>query len=151
MLDQLFPRNAADTYRGRRLALWLFGIVVALKLGISLATLFNGYQAATVSDGIPLDTYTVAGAQTVLSLFALLGLSLLMFELVSLAVLVRYRALVPLMFLMHLLYHAGRYLVLYARPIARVGTPPGFGINLVILTLIVVGLGLSLRWGEKPA
>jgi hypothetical protein len=98
----------------------------------------------TSADGIPLDTYTPAAARTVLSLFALLALANLMIALFGVVVLVRYRSLIPLFFVIFLLHHVGRRLILEWMPIERVGTPPGFGINLALLALTVVGLVLSL-------
>lgn len=145
MLGQLFPEHADNTYRGHKLALWFFGLVVLMKLGISLATIFNGYNAATSADGIPLDTYSHAAVQTVLSLFALLGLAQLLISLLCVLVLFRYRSLISLMFVVLLVLQLGRKLILYFLPIVRTGTPPGSAINLALLALMVVGLALSLR------
>jgi hypothetical protein len=78
MFDQLFPQRFDNTYRGYKLALWLFALLVFMKVVMSLNCIFNGYSVATSADGIPLDTFTSAGAQTVVSLFALLGNSWLM-------------------------------------------------------------------------
>jgi hypothetical protein len=150
MFEQLFPTRADDAYRGHKLALWLFALLVVMKLGISLGTIFNGRVAASSADGIPLDTYTAAGAQTVLSLFALLGLAQLTICLLCIAVLVRYRTLVPLMFALLLLNHLGRYIVLQLLPIVRRGKPPGTAINLMLLGAIVAGLALSLRSRHNP-
>lgn len=143
-LDQLLPRRADNTYRGHKLALTLFGLLLLLKAGISLGSIFNGHTAASSADGIPIDTYTPAGARTALSLFALLGLSNLIICVIGTVVLVRYRSLIPFMFGLFLLQQLGRQLILQFLPIARTGTPPGFAINLAILTVMIVGLALSL-------
>ena len=58
MLNQILPRQADNTYRGYKVALGLFGLLVLMKAGISLGTIFNGYAAASSADGIPLDTFT---------------------------------------------------------------------------------------------
>jgi hypothetical protein len=55
MFNQILPRQVDNTYRGYKLALWLFGLLVLMKAGISLGTIFNGYTAASSADGIPLD------------------------------------------------------------------------------------------------
>src|SRR6185295_9158084 len=47
MLDRLLPRHADNSYRGSKIALWLFGLVVLLKLVIALNSLFNGHQVAS--------------------------------------------------------------------------------------------------------
>jgi len=151
MLNPLFPRRADNTYPGHRLALVLFGLLLVMKAGTSLGTIFNGYKAATVADGIPLDTYTPAAAQTVVSLFAVWGLTNLVLFFIGLVVLVRYRGLIPLMFALLLLQQLGRYLVLHFLPVVRTGSPPGFVINLVMLALMIVGLALSLWRRNDPA
>jgi hypothetical protein len=151
MLDQLLPPRADNTYGGHKLAIVLFGLLVLMKTAISLGSIFNGYTAATSADGIPIDTYTPAGARTVVSLFALLGLANLVVCLIAILVLFRYRSLLPVMFVVFLLQHVGRYVILEFLPIARTGTPPGSAINLFILGAIVVGLALSLWSQRTPA
>jgi hypothetical protein len=145
MLNRLLPRQVDNTYHGYQLALWLFALVVFMNAAISLVSIFNGHSAASSADGIPLDTFTPAGARAVVSLFALLGLSHLIFCLLSIVVLARYRALIPFMFALLLLEHLSRKLILQVMPIVRTGTPRGFFVNLVLLALMVVGLALSLR------
>lgn len=145
MLDQLLPQRIDNTYRGHRLALWLLAALVLVKGGIGLGTIFNGHSAATTADGIPLDTFTPAGEQAFVSLFAAWGLSQLMLNLIGVLVLIRYRAMVPLMFALLLLEHLSRKLIFLVLPIARTGTPPGFFVNLALVAVMIVGLVLSLR------
>jgi hypothetical protein len=145
MFNQLLPQRIDNTYRGYRLALWLFGLLLLLKVAMSLNSIFNGSTIASTADGIPLDTFTPAGAQTVVSLFALLAFSRLVISLLGILALARYRAMVPLMLALLLLEHLGRTLILQLIPIPRTGTPPGSAINLVLLALMIVGLALSVR------
>jgi len=144
MLNRLLPRPADNTYRGYRLALWLFGILVLVKTIISINSMINGRDVASSADGIPLDTFSPDGARTVVSLFALLGLSNLVICILCIVVLVRYRALVPFLFSLLLLQHLARKLIHQVMPIITTGSPPGSVINLVLLALMVVGLALSL-------
>lgn len=148
MLNRLLPRNADNTYRGHRLALWLFALLVLLKGIISLNSMINGRDVASSADGIPLDTFTPDGARTVVSLFASLGLSNLVICLLCIVVLARYRALIPFLFALLLLQHLAKKLIHQVMPIVTTGTPPGSVINLVLLVLMVVGLALSL-WSPK--
>jgi len=46
--------------------------------------------------------------------------------------------------------HLGRKLILQFLPIVRVGAPPASAINLGLLTLILIGLALSL-WPRKSS
>ncbi len=144
MFNQILPQRVDNTYNGHKLALWIFGLLVLMNGAIGLASVFNGHSAASSADGIPLDTYTPAGAQTVVTLFALLGLSSLIICLLCLLVLARYRALIPLMFALLLLERLSRKLILQVLPIVRTVTSTGSVLGLVILALNVVGLALSL-------
>jgi hypothetical protein len=145
MRSQLLPRQVDNTYRGYRLGIWLFVLLVVIKVAMGLNSMFNGYSVASSADGIPLDTFTPDAAQTVVALFAIWGLSHVVFAILCLVVLGRYRSLIPLMFALLLVEQVSRRLILLFLPIARSGTPPGFFVNVVLLAVTVVGLGLSLR------
>jgi hypothetical protein len=132
------------TSLGRKVALWLFGLIVSVKIAQTLAVLLGGESVAVSADGIPLDTYAPAAAQTVVSLWTLLAVTKLWIYLLCVLALIRYRAFIPLMFGVLLLNDLGKYVVLQFLPIARVGAPPGPAVNLVLLALTVVGLALSL-------
>ena len=147
---QFLPKSADNNYRGHKIGLVLFGFILFMKTGMSLGSIFNGYKTATVADGLPLDTYTPAGAQTVLALFGLHGLANLIIVLIGLVVLVRYRSLVPLMFGIFLLQQLSRYPLLQLLPIVRTGAPPGTMINLGVLLVLVIGLALSM-WPRRGA
>ena len=145
MLTRLLPPHIDNTYRGHRVALWLFGLIVFVKGAIGMGTIFNGRNAAISADGIPLETFTPAGEQAFVSLFAAWGLAQLTLNLMALLVLVRYRALVPFMFALLLAEHLVRRLIFLVMPIARTGTHPGFAVNLMLVVVMIVGLVLSLR------
>jgi hypothetical protein len=144
VFNRLLPQPADNSYRGYRLALWIFALLVLMKVAMSLNSIFNGHAVASTADGIPLDTFTPAGAQAVVALFAIWGLGHLMICVLCITVLVRYRALVPFMFALLLLEHLGRKLILQVMPIARTGASPGSIVNLVLLAVMVAGLALSL-------
>jgi len=144
-LNRIFPQRIDNTYRGHPLAFWLFIPVVVLKTGIALGTIFNGRGAAQSADGIPLNSFGASGAEAVVALFAIWGLAQLVFSVLGVLALTRYRAMIPFVFVLFLLEHLARRWILLVKPIARTGTPPGIYINLLILVLMIVGLALSLR------
>jgi hypothetical protein len=147
MLSELLPRRLDNQYRGNRVALWLFGLVVALKSVQSLAIILSGYSTAKDADGIPLDSYTPAVAQTVVAVLAQGSLWRLFFCLLCVLVLVRYRSAVPLMFALLALNYLAAQLVLTFVPLLRVGAPVGPLVNLILFLVMLVGLGLSLLRG----
>ena len=148
MLDQLLPRRIDDTYRGSRVAPWIFGLVVLVKSLQMLMSIFDGYSIAQSADGLPLDTYTAAGAQTVVALFAVSGFSRLVLLLLCALVLVRYRSALPFMFVVLLVEQLGRTVILRFLPIVRTGTAGGMVVNQVLLGLMLVGVVLAL-WKRK--
>ena len=144
MLGDLVPRRLDNEYRGHKLALWLFGLVIAMKSAQSLAIIFNGYPTARDADGIPLDSFTPAVAQTVVAVFAQGSLWRLFFCLLCVLVLFRYRSAVPLMFgLLALNYLAARLVLIFV-PLPHVGAPVGPLVNLMLFVVMLVGLGFSL-------
>lgn len=145
MLGRLFPSPSDFSYRGSRVAVWLAAVLVVVKVAIALGAIFNGRFAASVADGIPLDTYTPAGAQTVLALFGHLGLSQLALGVVGLLVIVRYRALLPCFLLLLVVEHLGRKGLAWLLPIERVGGAGGGLVSGVLFALLLVALALSLR------
>ena len=144
MTHRLLPRTLDQEFHGSTVSLWVFGLVLFVKVAISLGCIFNGYVAAGTTDGIPLASFTPAGAQTVVACFAIWGVSQLTIYFLCVLALVRYRALVPFLFSVILVEHLVRKLALILLPIPKTGTPPGSVINLVLVGLMVVGLGLSL-------
>ena len=145
MLDKLLPQTIDNTYRGYKAALWLFALVVAVRITQSVLVIFNGYATARDADGIPLDTYPRAAAQTAVALFAQGSLWRVTTCLLCVLVLVRYRSAVPFMFALLLLNYLASQLIFQFVPLARTGTPPGPIANLIIFALMVTGLVLSLR------
>ena len=144
MIPSMLPQTADNSYRGYRPALWIFGLVVTIKTAISLNALFNGRVVAGSADGIPLDSFGPAGAQAVVALFGIWGLAQFFICALCAVALVRYRTLVPFMYAFLLVEHLSRRLFLTVMPIARVGTPPGYLVNVALLALMIVGLILSV-------
>ena len=114
-------------------------------IGMSAFSLINTRQAASGADGIPLDRYVGGAAETVLALFALLGLCQLVLALLGALAAIRYRSLIPLFFLVFLVEQLSRKLVLAYYPITRsAAESSGSIVTMVLLGLMVLGLLLSL-------
>jgi hypothetical protein len=144
MFDKLLPPRIDNTYRGYKVALWLFGLIVAVRITQSLLVIFNGYSTAKNADGIPLDTYTPAAAQTIVALFTQGALSRLIISLLCVLALVRYRSAIPFMFVLLLLNYLASKLIFQFVPLVSTGTPPAGTVNMVMFALMIFGLVLSL-------
>ena len=145
MFEKLLPQGIDNAYRGSKVALWLLGLVVGMKIAQSVFVIFNGYSTARGADGIPLDTFTPAAAQTAVALFAQASLWRLTFCLMCVLALVRYRSAIPLMFAFFALNYLAGELILRFVPLVRTGSPLGPIVNLILFGLMVIGLALSLR------
>jgi hypothetical protein len=148
LIKRMVPQQIDNQYRGHKIALWLFGFIVFFKASQMVFTIGDGYSTIRDADGIPLDTYPVAAAHTIVAVSALSALTYLLFCLTCTVVLVRYRRAVPFMFALLLLQYVGRLVVLYFLPIARVGSPPGVIVNFVLFGIMLVGFALSV-WPRR--
>jgi hypothetical protein len=144
MLNLLLPPRIDNSYRGHTLALWLFGLVVSVRIAQSVALIVGGRAVLTSADGIPFGTFTPAASQTVVALWTLLALSRLFVLLPCALALLRYRSAISVMFLLLLLNYLAAQLSLQFIPIVTTGTPPGPLVNLMLAALMIVGLALSL-------
>ena len=155
MFNQLFPQRIDNTYRGHKLALWLFGLLVLMKTAMSVNAIFLGHKIATSADGIPLDTFPSAAAETIVSMFAIWGLAHLMICLLCILVLVRYEP-----DSLHVFVSTGGTSGQKADSSVhfhcRDRNTAGTFVNLALLAMMIVGLALSL-WNplipsqENPA
>ena len=148
-LSRLFPKQFDNRYDGRTAALWLLGLLIALKLVMSVNSILNTQSVAAGADGIPLDSYSAQAARQVLLLFAMVALGQLAIALTALLALVRYRAMVPFAFLLLTAEHVGRRLIVWTNSASPpAGNPsPGFYINMGLLAVLLLGLVLSL-WAK---
>lgn len=145
MLNRLFPKQVDNRFDGIRAALWLLGLFIALKLVMSVNSILNTASVATGADGIPLDSFGPAAAREVLKLFALTSLGQLALAVIALVTLIRYRALVPFIYLVLIGEFLARRFIVQSYAVARTeSTPVGWYVNMGLLTLLTVGLMLSL-------
>ena len=147
MLNRIFPKQIDNSYRGHRLAIWLFALVVLMELSMGTNSIVNTRSVATSADGIPLDQYGAAGADAVTALFAIAGLFRVLIALQGVLVLIRYRAMIPLMYLILLIVHLGSKALLLVHPVAKSGVATarlGSAFVLALLAMTLVGLVLSL-------
>ena len=150
-MTQIFPQRFDNDYRGHRLALWMFGAALLVKTAIALATIFNGRVAAQSADGVPLDSFGQAGAEAVITLFALWGVAQLAISFFGVLALVRYRAMVPLMYVVFVAELFARVAVVWLHPIARAGGTTRSYVNFIILpALLIPGLALAL-WQRRDS
>jgi hypothetical protein len=87
---------------------------------------------------------SVAGADGIIFAFALWGSSQLLFAIIQLLVVIRYRSLIPFMWLMLILETLLREMVGKMKPVTFAHTPPGAIGNQIILPLAALMLIISV-------
>jgi hypothetical protein len=145
MLGRIFPKQLDNAYRGYKLAIWLLALIVLAKLGMSYGALFDTRDMIQTADSIPLDSFGTAGADAVVATTKLLGLNHLLLNVLGLVVLIRWRAMIPFVYLLMTIEQVSRKAVVLANPIARTGAPYlPVDPNLVLIAVLLIGLALSL-------
>ena len=147
IIKLIFPKQYNNQIVGSKIALYAFYMLTAVTLWRSQHHLFAADGGAQTIATVPLDTFTTAGAQAVIGVFGLWGLSQLIIGLVYLLVALRYRAMVPLMYVLLIVEYSFRaFYFPVSKAIPTAGTAPGALINIpfilfaiTMLTLIVVG------------
>ncbi len=144
----VLPQPIDNTYKGQKLALWLFGFVLLIKIVQSTVILINGGSVVKGADGIPLDTFSPDAAHTIVALFALTSLYRLIICLLGVIALIRYRSIITFMLAVLAIEYLARQLIFYFYPLGSVGSPPGPMVNLVLFLISVIGFALSL-WNRR--
>ena len=149
MLQRILPPTIDNNYKGNKIALWFFYLITAVTVVRSLIHMFKHDGGAQSIATIPLDTFTETGAAVVILIFAYWGLSQLMFGIIQVIVAIRYKSLIPLMYLMLVLEWATRFLLSMYKPIETVGQAPGGIGNMVLPFVCLVMFFLSVKEQNK--
>lgn len=152
MLTRLFPKSIDNQSPGPRAAVWVMGVVLFVKLAMTARTIFDARATAEGPDGIPLHSFPPAAAEEVVSMFQLVGLGQMMLALLGVVALVRYRAMIPLVYLLLITEHLARKAINLSHATAQAGpAPPGVYVNLGLLAVMLLGFGLSLSPKREKA
>jgi hypothetical protein len=141
ILETLLPAKIDNGIRGSKIPLYIFTLYAILSLVRSCIHVFTPDGGAGSIAGMDL---SVAGADGIIFAFALWGSSQLLLAIIQLLVVIRYRSLVPFMWLMLILEILLRELVGKMKPVTFAHTPPGAVGNQILLPLAALMLGLSL-------
>ena len=140
IIDILFPKTADNNYKGSKFALWVFTILAIVSLVRSLIHFLAPDGGAGSIAGLDLSK----GAENIIFSFGLWGLSQLIYAFIQLLVAFRYRALIPLFYVILLLETLGRMLIGKIKiPVLLHGTPPGGIANYIMIPLVIIMFILS--------
>ncbi len=146
IFDILLPAQIDNTIRGTKIPFYIFTLYAIVSTVRSCIHLLSSDGGAGTIAGMDL---SVAGADGIIFAFALWGSSQLLFAMIQLLAVIRYRSLIPFMWLMLALEILLRELVGKMKPVTFAHTPPGAVGNQIILPLAVVMVVWSLWSGSK--
>lgn len=146
MLERILPRTVDNRYEGSAIARWTFSLFAVVSVARSCIHLAAPDGGAGTIAGLDL---ALGGAANIVFAFGLWGLSQLIYGLIQLLVALRYRTLIPLMYVFLIFETLGRMAVGWTKPPVVLHTPPGGTANWILLPLAIVLLVLSLRKPKK--
>jgi hypothetical protein len=144
-LQTMLPNKADNTIRGSKIPFYVFILIAVIGLVRSCIHIFSPDGGAGSIAGMDL---TGSGANEVIFAFALWGSAQFIYALLQWVVILRYRSLVPLMWIVQFLETLGRMLVGSIKPVTFAQAPPGAYQNYVYLVLAVLMVILSLWSGR---
>jgi hypothetical protein len=142
----IFPKQVDNNFQGYRIAVWVFLLVTLFTIARSCIHVLAPDGGAGSIAGIDV---TVAGGSNIISMFAFWGLSQLLMGFVYLVVFLRYKSLIPFMYVLILAEYSGRIILGLVKPLMVSHTPPGAIGDYILVPLAVLMLILSLRRPEK--
>ena len=146
ILDILLPKIADNQIRGSIYPFYALCLIAPMSLFRSLIHLFYSDGGANSIAGINL---TLDHGSEVIFSFALWGSSQLIFAIIQLIVLKRYRSLVPLIYLALIFEIFLRILVGHIKPISFLHPPPGMIANWILLPIACFMFALSIQSALK--
>lgn len=144
-MNYLFPNLIDNEYKGKKIPLYFFYLLIPVTIIRSLLHIFKADGGAQSIANIPLHLYSEQASDTIVHLFSEWGLSQLLFGLLYICVLFKYKSLVPLMYLFLVLEYSTRLLLAFYKPFVLEGYAPGGIANYFLVPLFVVMFILSLK------
>jgi len=149
MFNRLFPKQFGNEYRGHWLALVILGVMLLLRLAQTAMGLVDPVLVIRGPDGILIDTFNAPAQAAFTYVFRLLCFLNILICLIGVLALVRYRAMVPLIYLVLLVLLAGQKVLGLLYPIPRAPEAPGGMIILAMLAVSLLGGLLSVFDARK--
>ena len=141
---KLLPVVIDNQFRGIKLSQYAFLLITAATIVRSLIHVLAPDGGAQSIATIPLESYSPQAAATVILMFSLWGLSQLLMGFVYLGVYLKYKSLIPMMYLLLTVEYAMRIVIGQMKPIVTSGTAPGSIGNWIMVPVCAVLLTLSL-------
>ena len=144
-MKYLLPKTIDNDYKGSKAPLYLFYLVIPYTIIRSLIHLFSPDGGAQSIATIPLHSFTKNASDTIIHLFAEWGLSQLLFGFLYIVVLIKYKSLIPLMYLFLIIEYSTRLFLGFYKPLDLERYAPGGIGNYFLVPLFIVMFILSIK------
>jgi len=135
MFEKILPGQINNEYNGYKVSEIAFLIIAIISVARSLLHIFLPDGGAESIATIDLN---IEGANVIVSMFALWGLSQILMATFYLIVYFRYKNLIPLMYIFIIMEYATRIGIGLLKPIETMGIAPGAIGNFIIVPLAVI-------------
>jgi len=151
MLNKILPKKLENKFTGHKIALYAFVIITIITIARSLIHILTQDGGAQSIATIPIDNYPTQAANAVILIFAYWGISQLIIGILYLIVILRYKDLIPLMYIFLILEYSARLGTGLLKPIETVSTAPGAIGNYLAIPVMIVLFLLSLPKNKSAA
>ncbi|MGB0838425.1 MAG: hypothetical protein ACPGRE_10020 [Flavobacteriaceae bacterium] len=141
----VLPRQFDNNYQGRRISLYVFYLITLMTLVRSLIHLLSSDGGAQSIASIPLDQYSEHAANGIITVFSLWGLSQLIMAIFYVIISLKYKSMVPLMYIFLIIEYVGRALIGISKPLYTLETPPGAWLNLIFIASLPILFYFSIK------
>jgi len=145
IVETVLPGQISNDFKGHKLVLYVFIVILAMTLVRSLIHVFAPDGGAQSIAGFPLNTYPEAASSLIVLIFSLWGASQLLMGFVYLLVLIRYKSLIPLMYVLIFIEYSSRLLIGFFKPAVSTHVVPGGVGDYIMIPLSLLMLVLCFR------
>lgn len=148
MIEKILPEQINNEFPGYKFSQIAFLVLTIVTIGRSLAHIFLPDGGA---GSIATIDMSVEGADIIITIFALWGLSQLMMAMFYVVVYLRYKSLIPLMYIIIIMEYAARIAVGFYKPLDTIGVAPGGIGNFIVIPLAAILFAFSVMTPKKPS
>ncbi len=148
LFNTIFPRKIDNNFCGNKYALYFFYFLSISTLARSQTNFFDLIQGAQSIAGVSLNNFTVVSPQFIVSVFSLYALSQTIMSIIYLVCSIKFKSLVPMLYLLMILEYMMR-LQVYNNAIIFDMNDFSNIMNLLLFFLLIIMFILCIPFKKK--
>ena len=148
-INILFPTPVSNTFPGYKVALFVFVLITVMTIvrsGIHIIAPDGGAQSIA---SIPLNTFSEAASSAIVLIFSLWGLAQLLMGIIYVVVFIKYKSLIPFMYVLIIVEYSVRIILGFFKPIETLSTAPGEIGNFILIPLSILMFILCFKFPKN--